>query len=108
MLRSADELEKLINPVIDSVRLLSRDHTNAKYNEGLEIMELKWKTNLNQLTESADKCAEVVDVVSQLQQLDLKEIETCISTAQDKDTMTQGKSLKVIKLFSRFYDLTIN
>ena len=31
---------------------------------------------------------------------------SCISTAQEKDAMTQGKSSKVIKLFSRFYDLT--
>ena len=106
LLRSADELEKLINPVIDSARLLSTDHTNAEYNKGLEIMESKWKTKLNQLTESADKCTEVVDSVSQLQQLDLKEIATCISTAQEKDAMTQGKSFKVIKSLSRFYDLT--
>ena len=54
LLRSADELEKLINPVIDSARLLSTDHTNTEYNKGLEIMESKWKTKLNQLTESAD------------------------------------------------------
>ena len=94
LLRSADELEKLINPVIDSARLLSTDHTNAEYNEGLEIMESKWKTKLNQLTESADKCTEVVDVVSPLQQLDLKEFATCISTAQEKDAMTQGKLQK--------------
>ena len=91
LLRSADELEKLINPVIDSARLLSTDHTNAEYNEGLETMESKWKTNLKQLTDNVYKCTDVVDAVSPLQQLDLKEFATCISTAQEKDEMTQGK-----------------
>ena len=90
LLRSADELEKLINPVIDSARLLSTDHTNAEYNEGLEIMESKWKTNLKQLND-VYKCTEVVDSVSQLQQLNLKEIASSISTAPEKDAMTQGK-----------------
>jgi len=76
LLRSADELEKLINPVYNSALLLSRDHTNAQYNDGLEIMESKWKTKLKQLTDNVDKCNEVVDVVSPLQQLNLKEIVT--------------------------------
>ena len=92
LLRSADELEKLIDPVYNSALLLSTDQTNAEYNDGLELMESKWKTKLNQLTESADKCTAVVDAVSPLQQLDLKEFATCISTAQEKDEMTQGKS----------------
>ena len=91
LIRSADELEKLINPVIDSAFLLSKDHTNSEYNDDWEIMESKWKTNLKQLTDNVTK---VVDVVSPLQKLDLKEI------------VTQGKSSKVIKLFSRFYDST--
>ena len=91
LLRSADELEKLINPVIDSVRLLSTHHTNAQYNDDLEITESQWKTKLKQLTDNFDECTEVVDSVSPLQQLDLKEIASCISTAQEKDEMTQGK-----------------
>ena len=76
LLRSADELEKLIDPVYNSALLLSTDHTNAQYNDGLEIMESKWKTKLKQLTDNVDKCNEVVDVVSPLQQLNLKEIAT--------------------------------
>ena len=82
LLRSADELEKLIDPVYNSEVLLSTDHTNAQYNDGLEIMESKWKTKLKQLTDYVDKCTEVVDVVSSLEKLNLKEI------------ATQGKSLK--------------
>ena len=74
LLRSADELEKLIDPVYNSALLLSTDHTNAQYNDGLEIMESKWKTKLKQLTDNADKCTEVV--VSPLQRLNLKEIAT--------------------------------
>ena len=92
LLRSADELEKLINPVIDSTILLSTDHTNAQYNDDLEITESQWKTKLKQLTDNFDECTEVVDSVSQLQQLNLKEIASCISTAPEKDAMTQGKS----------------
>ena len=76
LLRSADELEKLIDPVYNSALLLSTDHTNAQYNDELEIMESKWKTKLKQLTDNVDKCNEVVDVVSPLQQLNLKEIAT--------------------------------
>ena len=76
LLRSADELEKLIDPVYNSALLLSTDHTNAQYNDGLEIMESKWKTKLKQLTDNVDKCNEVVDVVSPLQQMNLKEIAT--------------------------------
>ena len=76
LLRSADELEKLIDPVYNSALLLSTDHTNAEYNDGLEIMESKWKTKLKQLTDNVDKCNEVVDVVSPLQQMNLKEIAT--------------------------------
>ena len=76
LLRSADELEKLIDPVYNSALLLSTDHTNAQYNDGLGIMESKWKTKLKQLTDNVDKCNEVVDVVSPLQQLNLKEIAT--------------------------------
>ena len=106
LLRSADELEKLINPVIDSVRLLSRDHTNAKYNEGFEIRESQLKANLKQLTENVDKCTEVVDSVSQLQKLNLSEIATCISTAQEKQAMSQGKSQKVFNLISRLNNTT--
>ena len=90
LLRSADELEKLINPVIESAILLSIDHTNAQYNDGLKIRELQLKANLKQLTDNVDKCTEVVDSVSQLQRLKLKEIATCISTAQEKDAMSQG------------------
>ena len=95
MLRSADELEKLINPVIDSVRLLSRDHTNAKYNEGFEIRESQLKANLKQLTEIVDKCSKVLDVISPLQRLDLKEI------------ATQGKSQKVMNLIFRLKNTTL-
>ena len=76
LLRSADELEKLIDPVFNSALLLSTDHTYAQYNDGLKIMESKWKTKLKQLTDNVFKCAEVVDVVSPLQQLNLKEIAT--------------------------------
>ena len=76
LLRSADELEKLIDPVYNSALLFSTDHTNAQYNNRLEIMESKWKTKLKQLTDNVDKCNEVVDVVSPLQQLNLKEIAT--------------------------------
>ena len=76
LLRSADELEKLIDPVYNSALLLSTDHTNAQYNDGLEIMESKWKTKLKQLTDNVDKCNEVVDVASPLQQMNLKEIAT--------------------------------
>ena len=76
LLRSADELEKLIDPIYNSALLLSTDHTNAQYNDGLEIMESKWKTKLKQLTDNVDKCNEVVDVVSPLQQLNLKKIAT--------------------------------
>ena len=76
LLRSADELEKLIDPVFNSVLLLSTDHTNAQYNDRLEIMESKWKTKLKQLTDNVGKCTEIVDVVSPLQQLNLKEIAT--------------------------------
>ena len=90
LLRSADELEKLINPVIESAILLSKDHTNTQYNDGLEIRELQLKASLKQLTDNVDKCTEVVDSVSQLQQLNLKEIATCISTAQEKDAISQG------------------
>ena len=106
LLRSADELEKLINPVIDSALLLSTDHTNAEYNDGLEVMESKWKTNLKQLTDNVDKCTEVVDRVSQLQQLDLKEIATCISTPQEKYAMSQGKLQKVFNIISRLNNTT--
>ena len=74
LLRSADELEKLIDPVYNSALLLSTDQTNAEYNDELEIMESKWKTKLKQLTDNVDKCNEVVDVVSPLQQMNLKEI----------------------------------
>ena len=70
--------------------MLSIDHTNAQYNDGLKIRELQLKANLKQLTDNVDKCTEVVDSVSQLQQLNLKEIATCISTAQEKDAMSQG------------------
>ena len=96
LLRSADELEKLITPVINSALLLSKNPINAEYNDGLEIMESQWKTNLKQLTDelfysdNVGKCVQVVDVISQLQQLNLKEIATCISTLQQKDAMTQG------------------
>ena len=76
LLLIADELEKLIDPVYNSALLLSTDHTNAQYNDGLEIMESKWKTKLKQLTDNVDKCNEVVDVVSPLQQMNLKEIAT--------------------------------
>ena len=76
LLRSADELEKLIDPVYNSALLLSTDQTNAEYNDELEIMESKWKTKLKQLTDNVDKCNEVVDAVSPLQQLNLKEIAT--------------------------------
>ena len=37
-----------------------------------------------------EKCVEVVDVVSQLQKPNLKEIATCISTAQEKYAMTES------------------
>ena len=76
LLRSADELEKLIDPVYNSARLLSTDQTNAEYNDGLEIMESKWKTKLKQLTDNVDKCNEVVDVASPLQKFNLHEIAT--------------------------------
>ena len=122
LLRSVDELEKLINPVIDSALFLSTDHTNAQYNNGLEIMESEWKIKLKQSTDNVDKCIEVVDSVSQLQQLDLKAAgrdsdssssipplsasntfvpittepthsrHTSISTPQEKDATTQGQS----------------
>ena len=106
LLRSADELEKLINPVIDSAILLSTDHTNAEYNDGLEIRESQLKENLKQLTENVDKCTEVVDSVSQLQKLNLSEIATCISTAQEIQAMSQGKSQKVFNLISRLNNTT--
>ena len=76
LLRSADELEKLIDPVYNSALLLSTDQTNAQYNDGLEIMESKWKRKLKQLTDNVDKCPEVFDVVTPLQKLNLKEIAT--------------------------------
>ena len=95
LLRSADELEKLINPVIDSARLLSTDHTNAQYNDDLEITESQWKTKLKQLTNNVYKCYEVVDIISQLQQLDLKEI------------TTHGRSQKVFNLISRLDNIVL-
>ena len=76
LLRSADELEKLIDPVYNSALLLSSDHTNAQYNDGLEMMESKWKTKLKQLTDNVDKCNEVVDVASPLQKFNFHEIAT--------------------------------
>ena len=102
--------------------MLSIDHTNAQYNDGLKIRELQLKANLKQLTDNVDKCTEVVDRVSQLQQLDLKAAgrdsdssssipplsasntfvpittepthsrHTSISTPQEKDATTQGQS----------------
>ena len=92
LLRSADELEKLINPVIDYALLLNKDRINAECNNNLEIMVSQWKTNLKQLTKNVDKCVEVVDIVSQLQQLNLRKITSCISTTQARDAMTQGES----------------
>lgn len=72
LLRGADEVELLINPVIDSAPLLNTDNKNH-----LVIME-----------SLVEKCVEVVDVVSQLQKPNLKEIAT--STAQEKDAMTES------------------
>ena len=76
LLRCADELEKIINPVINSALLLNTDHTNTEYNDDWEIMEFKWKTKLKQLTDNVDKCTEVIDVVSQLRQINLEKIAT--------------------------------
>ena len=73
LLRGADEVELLINPAIDSAPLLNTDNKNH-----LVIME-----------SLVEKCVEVVDVVSQLQKPNLKEIATCTSTAQQKDAMTE-------------------
>ena len=75
------------NEVIDSAILLSTDHTNAQYNDDLEIVESKWKTKLKQLTDNADKCTEIVGVVSQLQQLNLKGIATQGSRFSDITTI---------------------
>ena len=76
LLRSADELEKLIDPVCNSALLLRTDQTNAEYNDELEIMESKWKKKLKQLTDNVDKCNEVVDVASPLQKFNFHEIAT--------------------------------
>ena len=86
LLRSADKLE---NSVIDFARLLRTDRTNIKYNDELKIIESQWKANLKHLTENIDKCAKVVDNLSQLQQLDLKKISTCIDTSHEKGAMTR-------------------
>ena len=86
LLRSADKFE---NSVIDSARLLRTDRTNIKYNDELKIIESQWKANLKHLTENIDKCAKVVDNLSQLQQLDLKKNSTCIDTSHEKGAMTR-------------------
>ena len=56
---------------------------------------LQLKANLKQLTENVDKCTEVLEVVSPLQQLDLKEI------------ATQGKSQKGMNLIFRLENTTL-
>ena len=96
LLRSAAELEMLINPVIDSALMLSTDHTNAEYNNNMEIMKSEWETKLKQLTDNLDESVDVIDFVAQSQQLILKEIATCISAAQEKVAMTLDKSAATI------------
>ena len=54
----------------------SETTTDGQNIETFSAHAQKWKTKLKQLTDNVDKCTEVVDVVSPLQQLDLKEIAT--------------------------------
>ena len=71
---------KILKPVgVDSDSFLSEDETNTfvpKCPWFCCIFRTNEPTTDGQLTNNVDKCTEVVDVVSPLQQLDLKEIAT--------------------------------